>query len=300
MPTVAHAAHRRSISFFARNICISFILFFWPLFNSDVFAGDSGPTAILGALDIEVELIRNALAKKEEQAFLGIKFYTGEIENRKIVVAATGVGKVNAAMATTLLIEHFRPREIISTGTAGAINPQLLFGDIVVATKTSQHDLGTSAKEGMIARGVANPATGEKNPIFFPANTRLMSIVDKAAKNVKPKPVKDGQGKRNLQIIKGVIISGDIFVSSPVKKEQLRGDFHADAVEREAAAIAQVCRQQGIPYIAIRSISDAGSSDDFVKHGLSSAGQAAQLVLELIRYLDSQTSVNKNREGHLP
>ncbi len=248
-------------------------------------------TAVLGALEEEMEIIDAQLTNKETLVVEGIKFSIGKINGRKVVVARTGVGKVNAAMTATLLIEHFKPSEIISTGVAGAINPELLPGDMIIATKTAQHDLGTLDENGMVSRGIKNPMTGEKNPMFFPANVRLIDIADTAARGLKLNPMKSGQQRRFPRIAKGVIVSGDVFVSSKAKKEQLRKDFHADAVEMEGAAEAQICWQQGVAFIAIRSISDmatTNASNDFGKIHRASADLSGQLVLEIIKQIQER------------
>ena len=98
-------------------------------------------TAILGAFEREVTLLEDRLTEPREHQIEGIRFVAGKLHGRNVVVAWTGVGKVNAAMTTTLLIEHFKPGNIIFTGIAGAVNPDLRPGDIVIAEKTA-HQVG--------------------------------------------------------------------------------------------------------------------------------------------------------------
>lgn len=261
------------------------------LFYFECRARTGSLTAVVGALDAEVELIRNNLENAQQRAIEGINFTSGEIHGRKVVVAATGVGKVNAAMTTMLLISHFKPSEIISTGVAGAINPDLAPGDIVFATKTAQHDLGFLAENGLTGRGVTNPRTGGKNPIFFPSNFRLLDIAETAALYFYGKGVGGANFSRASRIFRGVIVSGDVFISSNAKKTQLRQDFGADVAEMEAAAAAQVCWQMGTPYMAVRCISDlanTNSEDVFGKTHRTSAIQASKLVLRMIELLGSK------------
>lgn len=250
---------------------------------------DTPVTAILGALEEEIENIDANLLNREERVIEGVNFSTGEINGRKVVVARSGVGKVNAAMTATLLIEHFNPSEIISTGIAGAINPELLPGDIVIATKTAYHDMGTLNENGIvISRDVKNPITGAKNPAFFPSHLRLLNLAWTVAADFDLKASMDGKTGKLPRIKGGVIVSGDIFVSSESKKKQLRKDFMADAVEMEAAAVAQVCWQMGKPYIAIRSISDLANTNadkDFGRLHSTASDNSGRFALEIIKLL---------------
>ena len=95
-------------------------------------------TAILGAFGEEVEIVESQLRQPKCHTLLGIDFIVGELNQRRIVLAQTGVGKVNAAMTTALLVHEFRPREVIFTGVAGGIAPELFPGDIVVGEKLAQ------------------------------------------------------------------------------------------------------------------------------------------------------------------
>ena len=124
--------------------------------------------AILGAFDKEVTLLEDQLANRKQKTIEGIRFSSGQLNGRHVVVAWTGVGKVNAAMTTTLLIEHFKPKHVIVTGIAGAVNPELKPGDIVIAKKTAHHDMGTVWPEGLFYKGVKNRLDGLENPVFFP------------------------------------------------------------------------------------------------------------------------------------
>ena len=105
-------------------------------------------TAILGAMPVEVQLLEAQLQGKQSQQLLGVTVYTGTLNGRKVVLAASGVGKVNAAMTATLLLDHFQPTEVLLTGVAGGINPELGPGDIVLGEKTAQHDFGVVTVQG--------------------------------------------------------------------------------------------------------------------------------------------------------
>ena len=230
-------------------------------------------------------MLQGQLEEKEVHEIEGIKFVSGRLKGRRVVVAWTGIAKVNAAMTTTLLIEHFRPDEVIFTGIAGGINPQLGVGDVVIAEKTAQHDLGTLTPAGLRNEGVRNPVTGEHNPVFFPADERLLELAQRAGQKVKFEKIETDAGERTPKVVKGIVVTGDIFVSSTAKCIELRDRLGADAVEMEGAAVAQICYQHNVPCLVIRSISDKAdekSIDDMQRFLYTAAKNSATLVAEMV------------------
>jgi adenosylhomocysteine nucleosidase len=210
------------------------------------------------------------------------------MSDRDVVVAFTGVGKVNAAMTTTLLLEHFDPCEVIFTGIAGAVDPNLSPGDIVIAEKTAYHDMGTVWPEGFFPKGIKNPLDGWHNPVFFDADKRLFALAQAAAKKVDLAPVNTGEGERKPNISPGIIVTGDVFVASETKCAELRKTFQADAVEMEGAAVAQICYQRHVPCLVIRSISDnadAGARADSMMFHMMAAKNSASLVSDIVSLL---------------
>ena len=245
-------------------------------------------TAVLGAFDAEVELVREAMTAPRDTACLGIEFTVGYLGERRVVLARGGIGKVNAAVTTTLLVEHFHPREVIFTGIAGAVNPKLNPGDIVVGEKTAQHDYYTLTDEGPEENGTRNPATGERNPVYFTASKRLLRLAREAAERVELQKVPSAGGSREPSITSGTIVTGDVFIASEAKKDDLRRRFSADAVEMEGAAVAQVCSFLDVPCLVVRSISDRADSSaavDCERFYRTAANNSAAFVLEMIKLL---------------
>jgi len=258
-------------------------------------------TAILGAFDEEVIMLQQKLTEKSERQIEGMKFVIGHLKGRKVVIAWTGIGKVNAAMTTTLLIEHFRPNEVIFTGIAGRINPQLSVGDIVIAEKTAQHDYGLLTTSGMENKGPPNPITRTRNPVFLPADKRLLQLAEKAAKQIEFEKIETINGTKSPRVTKGIIVTGDIFVASGAKCAELRKRLSADAVEMEGAAVAQICYQQAVPCIIIRSLSDNADEkavEDMDKFYKVAAGNSATLVANMIEQLSPRISVEVSHEHH--
>jgi len=257
-------------------------------------------TAILGAFEREVILLEDRLSKQQEHQIEGIRFVTGKLHSRNVVVAWTGVGKVNAAMTTTLLIEHFKPEYIIFTGIAGAVNTELRPGDIVIAEKTAHHDMGTIWPEGLFVKGVKNRLDGMENPVFFPANEKLLKLAQKAAERIEMRRVETVDGQRAPKIITGVIVTGDSFIASTEKCAELRKKLEADAVEMEGAAVAQICYQRQIDHLVIRSISDSadeGAVTDKQMFYILAAKNSSDLVAEMIALLGSELSLVKGNES---
>lgn len=245
-------------------------------------------TGILGAMTLEVSILTEALENPVQRTIEKSKFTSGELNGRHVVIAKMGIGKVNAAIGATLLLEHFKPSEVLVSGISGGINPDLGPGDIVFAEKTAHHDFGDLTPQGLQPEGVRNPFTGQRSPLFFPADSRLLALAAASALRVKLEPLKTSGGERAPKIIKGVVVTGDVFVADPDKKAALRKMFGADAVEMEGAAVAQVCHQQGVPWLVIRSISDmadANAVKDAVSFRSMAAANSAKLVRDILAQL---------------
>lgn len=282
-------------------LCISVIL---PCFSCSSISHKekSEPlTAILGAFEREVTLLEDRLSERREHQIEGIRFVTGKLHGRNVVVVWTGIGKVNAAMTTTLLVEHFKPKHIIFTGIAGAVNPELRPGDIVIAEKTAHHDMGTVWPEGLFVKGVKNRLDGMENPVFFPADEKLVSFAQKAAERIDMQRVETVAGRRIPKIITGVIVTGDSFIASTEKCAELRKKLEADAVEMEGAAVAQICYQRQIDHLVIRSISDSadeGAVTDKQMFYILAAKNSSDFVAEIIGLLSTELSIEKESKSN--
>ena len=259
-------------------------------------------TAILGAFEREVTLIEDQVKERRDHEIEGIRFVSGKLHGRQVVVTWTGVGKVNAAMTTTLLIEHYKPERIIFTGIAGAANPELQPGDIVIATKTAHHDMGTVWPEGLFCRGVKSRLDGFENPVFFRADPELVKLAEHASDRASFESIKTPKGEREPKIMRGVVVTGDSFIASTDKCAELRKKLEADAVEMEGAAVAQLCFQREIPCLVIRSISDnadEGAVLDKQMFYIMAARNYASLVAEMVGLLGAESAARKN-VGSIP
>src|SRR5207302_5132715 len=158
-----------------RSLCVFSFLLLLISAASVAQVGDTArpaPTPIIGilsAMTLEIETLGQELTDKTELTVQGIRFTTGSLKDRRVVLTHSGMGKVNAAMAATLLVEQFRPTHVLFTGIAGGLNPDLRPGDVVIGAKTAYHDYGAWTSEGSRVGRTVDPSTGKPNPLVFPA-----------------------------------------------------------------------------------------------------------------------------------
>ncbi|TDB65128.1 5'-methylthioadenosine/adenosylhomocysteine nucleosidase [Arundinibacter roseus] len=241
-------------------------------------------TALLGAFSDEVKLLEQSVSHKRVRVVHGIPFTTGKLNGRKVVIALTGIGKANAAMTTTLMLQTFRPAQVLFTGIAGGLNPALLPGDIVIGKEVTYHDFGYITFQKQATRQTRNPITNEFNPADFPADSLLLSLAQQAVDRVTFES--SDKARRAPKVIQGRIVTGDVFVSSEEKVQQLIADFGADATEMEGATVAQICWQQQVPCLVIRSLSDKANGsarEDMLQFLKIAAQNSAALVKETVR-----------------
>jgi len=243
-------------------------------------------TGILGAFPEEIKFLLTQMQQKKQELVQNILFTQGKLNGRDVIVAQTGIGKVNAAIVTILMVEHFQPEEIIFTGIAGGINPDLSPGDLVIGTRIAHHDFGTITPDSLLRRPTRDPSTMIENPLYFKSDTALVRLAMRAGNKVQLEPIRKEGKEEAPHVITGTIVTGDVFVSSSGATEQLRKKMNADATEMEGAAVAQVCWQQLVPFVIIRSISDnAGNTAyaDIKNFYQSAARNSAHLVMEMVK-----------------
>lgn len=212
-------------------------------------------TGIIVAMKEELEEILKIMKNINKKEIYNIQYFEGSINSIEIIIAQSGVGKVNAARITQILIDKLEVKEIINVGSAGALNEQLNIGDIVIADKLIQHDFDITAfnhNKGYIT-GVGD---------YIESNKILIEKFKDSADKIEDTTYK---------IKVGTIVSGDIFCTDMKMKDKIQEKFNAECIEMEGAAIAQVCFLDKIPFIVIRSISDTPNGnnaivfDEFVK-----------------------------------
>lgn len=248
-------------------------------------------TALLGAFEPELQLVRQSLKHPRRQVLYGITFTSGRVGKQRVVVAETGIGKANAAATTAFLLAHFRPQRVLFTGIAGGTNPELQPGDLVVGQRVAHHDYYTMTMTEPIrpSQQTRNALTKRDNPLYFQADSVLLQRTQEAAKAVAFESIP--ATNRPPTLVVGTIVTGDLFVSSEEKVTQLRRDFGADATEMEGAAVAQICYQEQVPCLVIRSLSDKANGNartDMRRFLDIAARNSAKLVLKVIEGLPAR------------
>lgn len=226
---------------------------------------------IIGAMEEEVVTLKAALTNPTETTIAGADFIEGTYGSHEIVLVRSGIGKVNAAITTTVLADHYQVDQIINTGSAGGIGKGLHIGDIVISQRLAYHDADVTAfgyEKGQMA-GM---------PRYYEADEQLIEAIQQAAK------------ESHLETKVGLIVSGDQFIHSDVEIQRIHEWFpEVLASEMEGAAIAQVAYQFNIPFVVIRAMSDTGDSeasvnfDDFI---IEAGKKSAEMVLHFLDHQD--------------
>ena len=199
---------------------------------------------IIGAMDEEVAKVKEQMTDVKIETIAGMDFNCGKLGGKDVVTVRSGIGKVNAGICTQILIDRFGVNAVINTGIAGSLRKDIHIGDIVLSTDTVQHDMDASGfgyPFGQIPR---------LDTLYFPADEALIDAAEKCCREVNP----------NIGVFRGRVVSGDQFISSREKKDQIQAVFEGYCTEMEGAAIGQVAYLNKIPYLVIRAISD--NADD--------------------------------------
>lgn len=222
---------------------------------------------IIGAMELEINELRASLVHSKIKKIHTFTFYEGELHGVSVVLLLSGIGKVSASVATTLLIEYFCPDVIINTGTAGGLRTTSVY-DLILASEVRHHDVDVTAFGYEIGQQAQMP------PAFFP-DPKWFDL----AKSVVE--------KRNNRLHCAPVVSGDAFISDPSRLKQIETHFpQAKAVEMEAAAIAQTCHLLNVPFIMLRAISDKAGEGNTVSYEqfVAQAGKiSAEINMEIIK-----------------
>lgn len=201
---------------------------------------------IIAAMQEEMQEIANIMKDKKSEKVYELNFITGKINSIEVVLVEAGVGKVNAARTTQILIDNFNVEAIINVGSAGSANDELNIGDIVIGKLIVQHDFDITAfghPKGFISN------VGQ----YIKSDDTLIEKMKQTMSEIQDE---------SFKIKIGTIASGDIFCTEHTMKEKIRNKFNADAIEMEGAAIAQVCKLDNVPFLVIRSISDSPNGNN--------------------------------------
>lgn len=201
---------------------------------------------IIGAMAQEVEQLAAQLVDRRTRHHVGCTFHLGKLHGVEVVILQSGIGKVNAAVGTTLLLDVYHPEAIINTGSAGGFGEGLEIGNVVVSSEVRHHDVDA------VVFGYEHGQVPNMPAAYLP-DERLVRVARECVESLG-----------EVKVVEGLIATGDVFMACPELVATTRSRFPTMlAAEMEAAAIAQTCHLYGCPFVVIRALSDiAGGGDN--------------------------------------
>ena len=229
----------------------------------------AGPIAIVAAMQEELAAVLALLPDERKVTVAGRAFWQGHLHGHEVVAVLARIGKVAAATTATVLAERFAVGRVVFTGVAGGLGAGVNVGDVVVASEFLQHDMDAAP---LFPRHEV-PLYGRSR---FPADAGLAAALHSAASEAMPQS----------RVHRGLLVSGDRFVSTTAEARALQAELpDALAVEMEGAAVAQVCHDFGIPFAAVRTISDRADDaahGDFLQFVNTVASPASAAIVEAL------------------
>jgi adenosylhomocysteine nucleosidase len=200
---------------------------------------------IIGAMEKEIGALLSQMEDREDKTMAGMTFHRGRLWNNEVVLVKCGVGKVNVAICTQLLIDLYEVDMLINTGIAGGLYKDINVGDIVISSDAVQHDVDVTG------RGFAPGEIPFMETSVFKADPELVAMAKKACEIVNP----------DIACYVGRVATGDKFVSDNAQKAALVEIFNAYCTEMEGAAMAQVAVLNKVPFVIIRAMSDKADDE---------------------------------------
>ena len=228
---------------------------------------------IIGAMDVEIETLKEVMAERKESSRTGSTYYEGKLEGLDVVVVQCGVGKVNAAMCAQTLCDLYGVTHLVNTGIAGSLCADLDIGDLVVSQDAMYHDFDC------VNFGYPFGKVPGMDVVSFPADEAMIRYAFAAAEAVNPGHTKIGR-----------IASGDQFVAVKALKEKIIANTGGLCTEMEGAAIAQVAYKNDIPFVILRAISDKADDSaemDYPTFERIAAHRCAEVAKNLAKQLRS-------------
>lgn len=224
---------------------------------------------IIGAMDIEVAGLKADMEIKREIRKAKMNFCEGVLKGHDVVVVKSGIGKVNAAVCTQILVDEFQVDAVINTGIAGSLNAKIDIGDIVISTDVVHHDMDA------VNFGYEPGQIPQMDVFSFAADEILAKLAEEACLEVNPE----------ISVFHGRIVSGDQFVADKAVKERIVNLFHGYCTEMEGASIAQAAYLNEVPFVILRAISDKAddsASEDYPTFEKKAAQHCINLVEKLL------------------
>ena len=225
---------------------------------------------IIGAMDVEVKLLKERMTEKQEETLSAIEFTRGFLEGQDVVVAQNVVGKVSAAVCAQTMILHYNVKKLLNTGVGGALSSKLHIGDVIVASACVEHDIDTTP--------VGDPAglISRLNIIELPVDKTMAEQFASTCEVC------------GVNYLQGIVASGDQFITSAQRSEWIRKTFNAVSTDMETAAIAHVAYMNQCPFAGLRVASDEANGKapaDYNSFVLKAAATSSTIVLQWLSSL---------------
>ena len=224
---------------------------------------------IIGAMEQEVARLKEVMENVKITTRAGMDFYEGILEDKKVVVVQSGIGKVNAGMCTQILADLFQVEAVINTGIAGSLDARIDIGDMVISTDAVHHDMDATIFGDAIGQ------VPRMDTRTFPADPHLVELAVKANEKANPQ----------IHTFTGRVASGDQFISSGEVKARIVENFQALCTEMEGAGIAHAAYLNKVSYVIIRAISDKADNSatmDYPEFEKQAIAHSVALVKELL------------------
>ena len=237
------------------------------------------PIGLICAIPQELAHLRAILSEPDSENVAHTAFDTGTIDGHDVVLAGSGMGKVNAAVVTTLLIDRFGCHTVVFSGVAGGLDPRLAIGDIVVADFVIQHDAGVLENERLRTYQPGHaPVINPTDRLGYPVDAELLDRVKQRLADISVPG----------EITYGTVLSGDQYLNCEATRERLLRELGGRAIEMEGGAVAQVCEAFGVPWLVIRALSDLAGGNalfDFTEFVDQAAESSAAILRRLLPVL---------------
>lgn len=227
---------------------------------------------IIGAMDEEVKALIDKMQNTESVIKANMTFNKGILNGKDVVVVRSGIGKVNAALCTQILVDDYKIDAVINTGIAGSLKAQIDIGDIVLSKDALYHDMdatGFGYEYGVIPRMESS---------VFRGDTKLIELASECCKRVNT----------DINVHIGRVVSGDQFISDKDKKDWIDKQFDGMCTEMEGAAIAHAATLNNIPFLIVRAISDKADNSATMDYGefeKQAIIHSVNLMVELVNNL---------------
>lgn len=226
---------------------------------------------IIGAMQVEVEILLSCLKNKKETSVAGSAFYEGTLEGLEVAIVQCGVGKVNAAICAQILCDRFGVTHLVNTGIAGSLDAKLDIGDLLISKDAMYHDFDC------VHFGYEMGKVPGMDVVAFPGDAVMIQLASQAAEAVHPGHVTVGR-----------VASGDLFVAEKTAKDRIIATTQGLCTEMEGAAIAQTAYRNGVPFVILRAISDKADNSaemDYPTFERIAAHRCAQVTQHLAKQL---------------